>query len=191
MCPTTQTDKHTIIKNLIKAVGDDPERSGVIETPQRVVKSWKEIFSGYDQDPKDILAKRFTDVNDYDQMIVLDGIDFMSHCEHHMLPFYGKAKVAYLPSRTQGVVGISKLARLVNCFANRLQIQERMTQQIGQALIDHLDPIGVGVVIKGVHNCMRIRGVKSHNSNMTTSFLSGAFKEDPTVRHEFLSLGDI
>ncbi len=188
MCPDAQATKHSIVKNLIEAIGDDPERDGVLETPDRVVRSWKEIFSGYDQDPKEILAKRFQDVDNYDQMIVLDGIEFVSHCEHHLLTFSGTATVAYLPSSTQGVVGLSKLARLVHCFANRLQIQERMTQQIGKALVEELDPLGVGVIVRGSHNCMKIRGVKSHNSNMTTSFLSGVFKEDPSVRKEFLEL---
>ena len=188
MCPDAQIDRHTIVRELIRAIGDDPDRDGVLETPDRVVRSWKEIFSGYDQDPAMILSKRFQDVDNYDQMIVLDGIDFVSHCEHHLLPFYGTVTVAYLPSRAQGVVGLSKLARLVECFANRLQIQERMTQQIGKALQKELDPLGAGVIVNGTHNCMKIRGVRSHNSTMTTSFLSGAFKEDPIVRKEFLEL---
>ena len=189
MCPDAQASKHRIIKDLIEAIGDDPERDGVIETPKRVVKSWKEIFSGYDQNPKTILSKTFQDVDNYDQMIVLDGIDFLSHCEHHLLPFYGTATVAYLPSRTQGVVGISKLARLVHCFANRLQIQERLTQQIGKALIEHLQPLGVGVVIRATHNCMKIRGVKSQNSKMTTSFLSGEFRNSD-VKEELWNIAN-
>ena len=188
MCPDTQTDKHSLVRYLIRAMGDDPDRDGLLETPARVVKSWKEIFSGYDQDPEMILSKRFQDIDNYDQMIVLDDIDFVSHCEHHLLPFYGTATVAYLPSRTQGVVGISKLARLVHCFANRLQIQERLTQQIGKALERHVDPIGVGVVITATHNCMKVRGVRCHNSKMTTSFLSGKFIEDSDVRKEFLEI---
>ena len=189
MCPNAQITKHRIVRELIKAIGDDPDRDGVLETPQRVVKSWKEIFSGYDQDPKAILSKTFQDVDNYDQMIVLDGIDFLSHCEHHLLPFYGTATVAYLPSRTQGVVGISKLARLVHCFANRLQIQERLTQQIGKALIEHLEPLGVGVVIRATHNCMKIRGVKCQNSKMTTSFLSGEFRNSD-VKEELWNIAN-
>ncbi len=172
------------IQEIITAIGDDPTREGVIDTPSRVVKSWNDLFAGYKQSPAEILARDF-DGSGYDEMVVLRDIELYSTCEHHMLPFYGRAHVAYIPG--DRVVGLSKLARLVDCFARRMQIQEKLTREIAQAIEDHLKPKGVGVVIEAKHMCMIARGVGKQNSVMTTSALLGQFK-DGTVRSEFLTL---
>lgn len=172
------------VKKIIAAIGDDPEREGVLDTPSRVVKSWKELYSGYGQDYKEILSRDF-DGSGYDEMVILRDIELHSTCEHHMLPFYGKVHIAYIPK--QRVVGLSKLARLADCFSKRLQIQEKLTRQIAEAIQECLDPIGVGVVIEAKHFCMLSRGVGKQNSVMTTSALLGRFKESD-VRSEFFNL---
>ena len=172
------------VYEMIRLIGDDPEREGVEETPKRVVKSWETIYGGYRQRPEDVLTSRFNSEN-YDEMVVLKNIEFFSTCEHHMLPFFGKAHVAYHPNGS--VVGISKLARLVEVFSRRLQIQERLTTQIADSLMDIIEPIGCGVVIEAKHFCMISRGVNKQNSIMETSALRGVFKE-PDVKQEFLKL---
>ncbi len=173
-----------LIRDIIATIGDDPYREGLIDTPNRVVKSWGEIYRGYKMDPGEILKTTFSDEG-YDQMVILRDIEMFSTCEHHMLPFIGKAHVAYIPRNR--VVGLSKLARLVECFARRLQIQERLTLEIAHAIADHLSPKGVGVIIEAKHVCMLARGVNKQNSVMTTSHLLGVFRE-PEVRAEFMRL---
>ena len=171
------------ITTLLRFIGEDPTRDGLADTPARVVKAWREMTAGYDEDPAEILSRTFDETSD--EMIMLRGISFYSTCEHHMLPFYGEAQVGYLPGR---VVGISKLARLVNCFARRLQIQERMTRQIADAIETHLDAKGVGVVLRAHHLCMGCRGVKQEETEMITSSMLGKLRNDPSSRAEFLRL---
>ena len=173
-----------LIRQEIEFIGDKPEREGLIDTPKRVVKSWSELYCGYKQSPEEILSTTFTDCNNYDQMILLKDIDFYSTCEHHILPFFGKACVAYIPDKK--VVGISKLARLVDCFARRLQIQEVMTSEICNTITKVLRPKGVAVLVEAQHFCMVSRGVKKPNAKMVTSAMSGCFKTDPSTRNEFL-----
>ena len=172
------------VYEMIRLIGDNPGREGVAETPKRVVKSWETIYGGYRQKAEDVLTAQFNSEN-YDEMVVLKNIEFFSTCEHHMLPFLGKAHVAYIPNGS--IVGISKLARLVEVFARRLQIQERLTTQIADSLMDIIMPIGCGVVIEAKHFCMVSRGVNKQNSIMETSTLRGIFKE-PDVKQEFLKL---
>ena len=174
----------TAIYEMIRLIGDNPAREGVAQTPNRVVKSWETIYGGYRQKAEDVLTAQFNSEN-YEEMIVLKNIEFFSTCEHHMLPFFGKAHVAYIPNGS--VVGISKLARLVEVFARRLQIQERLTTQIADSLMDIIMPIGCGVVMEAKHFCMVSRGVNKQNSTMETSTLRGVFKE-PDVKQEFLKL---
>lgn len=171
--------------DILIAIGEDPEREGLKDTPKRVVKSWGELYAGYKQDPAEILSTVFED-GACDEMVILKGIEFSSMCEHHMLPFIGVAHVGYLPKGK--VVGLSKLARLVDCFAKRLQIQEKMTQQIAKAIQTHLNPKGVGVVIEAHHQCMSCRGVKKQGTTMVTSAMLGKFRARSEVRAEFLSL---
>ena len=173
------------ITRIIEAIGEKPDREGLLDTPRRVVKSWNEIFGGYQKDPKAVLGTTF-DAEEYSQMVVLRDIEMFSTCEHHMLPFFGKAHVAYIPKKR--VVGLSKLARLVECFSRRLQIQERLTKQIAEAIQEVLDPVGVGVVIEAKHFCMVARGVGKQNSVMTTSHLIGTIKDEVSCREEFLKL---
>jgi len=173
------------LRTILKTIGEDPDREGLLDTPDRVIRSWAEIFAGYHLSPEDILATTFEEVEGYDEMVLLKDIPFHSTCEHHMLPFTGKAHVAYLPSRK--VVGLSKLARLVDCYARRLQIQERLTRQVVQALMDYLQPRGAAVVIEAAHGCMVCRGVKKEGASMVTSSYEGAMR-DPQIRAEFLSL---
>lgn len=176
---------NTFVDSLTNFVGEDSKREGLLGTPTRLFNMYNEIFSGYHEDPRKILEKHFNQP-DYDEMVVLKNVDFHSVCEHHFLPFYGTASVAYIPKNK--VVGISKLARLVKCFAKRLQIQERMTVQIADVIMDVLNPQGVGVVIQGTHLCMVARGVKTANSVMRTSCLRGFMKDNPAARSEFLEL---
>lgn len=173
-----------LVKQMLDAIGENSSREGLLDTPKRVVKSWRELFAGYEQNPSSILERDF-DGAGYDEMIVLRDIELYSTCEHHMLPFYGKAHVAYIPGAR--VVGLSKLARLVECFARRLQIQEKLTREIAEAIHDCLAPKGVGVIIEAKHMCMVARGVGKQNSVMTTSALLGKFREHE-VRQEFLAL---
>lgn len=174
------------VRTLIQWAGDDPAREGLLETPARVTRSYRELFQGYESDPRAYLEKTFEEVGGYDQMVVLKDIRFVSFCEHHMLPVVGVAHVAYLP--TDRVVGISKLARVVRGFARRLQIQEKMTAEIAGAIQEVLRPHGVGVVIEAEHSCMTLRGVNAPGTTLTTSTLLGLFKNDPRTREEFLSL---
>ena len=174
------------VRTLIRWAGDDPAREGLHDTPARVVRSYEEFFAGYHNDPEQILSRTFSEVDGYDEMIVMTDIRFESHCEHHMAPIIGKAHVAYLPGRR--VVGISKLARLVDIYAKRLQIQERMTVQIADTLNNVLQPNGVAVVIEGAHQCMTTRGVHKPGAAMVTSRMLGAFRTDSTTRREFLAM---
>lgn len=174
------------VRTLIKWAGDNPDREGLLDTPARVARSYKELFAGYEVEPRAYLERTFEEVGGYDQMVVLKDIRFVSFCEHHMLPVVGVAHVAYLP--TDRVVGISKLARVVRGFARRLQIQEKMTAEIANAIHEVLRPHGVGVVIEAEHSCMTLRGVNAPGTTLTTSSLLGLFKDDPRTREEFLSL---
>ena len=174
------------VKTLIRWVGDDPEREGLRETPKRVIKSYKDFFSGYNLDPREILSKKFKEVDGYDEMIILKNIRLESHCEHHMVPFIGNAHVGYLPRKK--VVGLSKLARLVEVFAKRLQIQEKLTAQIANAIDEVLQPKGVGVIIEASHLCVSTRGIHKPESRMVTSRMLGSFRNDQATRKEFLDL---
>lgn len=174
------------VRVLLRWAGDDPDREGLIDTPKRVVKAYEEFFKGYDEDPREVLSRTFKEVEGYDEMVVLRDINFDSHCEHHMVPFTGKVHVAYIPKCK--VVGISKLARLVDIYTKRLQIQEKLTSQIAGALNDILQPKGVAVVVEATHMCMTMRGVRKHGTVMQTSKLLGLFRSDPRTRQEFFSL---
>ena len=182
----TKEEAEAAVKTLIQWAGDNPEREGLLDTPKRVAKAYKEFFAGYAIDPVNILSRTFKEVEGYDEMVVLRDIEFESHCEHHMVPFTGKAHIAYLPKNK--VVGVSKLARLVDAYAKRLQIQEKMTAQIANALNDILQPKGVAVVIEAVHQCMTSRGIHKRGSVMQTSQMLGRFREDARTRQEFFSL---
>ena len=183
-----RADVEAAFRTIIRWTGDDPERDGLIETPARVARSFEEFFVGYAQDPVEILQKTFEEIEGYDEMIVLRGIRFESHCEHHMAPIIGQAWVAYVPSGR--VVGISKLARVVEVYAKRLQIQEKMTAQIANTINDVLKPQGVGVIIKASHHCMTTRGVHKPDSDLVTSRMLGCFRDNPLTRQEFLSMID-
>ena len=174
------------VRTLIRWAGDDPDREGLVDTPDRVVRAYEEFFSGYAQDPTEILAKTFSEVDGYDEMIVMNDIRFESHCEHHMVPIIGKAHIGYLPDRR--VVGISKLARLVEVYARRLQIQEKMTVQIADTLQEVLQPKGVAVVVEAAHQCMTTRGVHKPGASLVTSRMLGAFRKDAATRREFLAI---
>tara|TARA_R110000787_G_scaffold62861_1_gene141926 strand:+ start:1672 stop:2289 length:618 start_codon:yes stop_codon:yes gene_type:complete len=181
--PKDQLEDYNLIKKIIKLIGDDSEREGVLDTPKRVIKSWKEIYGGYKEDPVKILKTQFN--QKYDQMVVLKDIEFYSTCEHHMLPFYGIAHIGYLPK--DKVVGLSKLARLVDCFSKRLQIQENLTEQIAGAIQTNLNPLGCGVIIQAEHFCMKCRGIKKQKPKMITCALRGNFFID-SVKSEFHKL---
>ena len=174
------------VRTILRWTGDNPERGGLIETPARVTRALEEFFVGYAQDPSAILEKSFDEIEGYDEMIVLRGVRFESHCEHHMAPILGRAWVAYVPSGR--VVGISKLARVVEIYAKRLQIQERLTAQIANTIDDVLTPRGVGVVIKASHHCMTTRGVHKPDSDLVTSRMLCCFRDNPELRQEFLSM---
>ena len=174
------------VRTILRWTGDNPERGGLIETPARVTRALEEFFVGYAQDPSAILEKSFDEIEGYDEMIVLRGVRFESHCEHHMAPILGRAWVAYVPSGR--VVGISKLARVVEIYAKRLQIQERLTAQIANTIDDVLTPRGVGVVIKASHHCMTTRGVHKPDTDLVTSRMLGCFRDNALTRQEFLSM---
>jgi GTP cyclohydrolase I len=174
------------VRTLIRWAGDDPGREGLLGTPERVVRAYREFFRGYDQEPNAILKRTFEETDGYDEMIVLKDMRFESHCEHHIAPIIGRAHIAYLPHHR--VVGISKLARLLDCYAKRLQIQEKMTAQIANTLQEVLQPRGVAVVIDASHQCMTTRGVHKPNTSMVTSRMLGAFRTDPSTRREFLAI---
>ena len=175
-------------RTIIRWTGDDPARDGLKETPARVAKAFQEWFVGYETDPEALLTKTFEEIEGYDEMIVLRAIPFESHCEHHMAPIIGKAWVGYIP--TGRVVGISKLARVVDAYAKRLQIQEKMTSQIANTLQKVLKPQGVAVVIKATHHCMSTRGVHKHGTDLVTSRMLGAFRNNPMTRQEFMAMVD-
>ena len=182
----SREEAEAAVRTLIRWAGDDPDREGLVGTPDRVVRSYEEFFRGYDEDPREMLQRTFEEVEGYDEMIVLTDIRFESHCEHHMVPIIGKVHIGYLPDRR--VVGISKLARLVEVYAKRLQIQEKMTAQIADALQAVLKPRGVAVVVEAAHQCMTTRGVHKSGVSMVTSRMVGAFRSDARTRREFLSI---
>ena len=174
------------IRTLIRWAGDDPEREGLLDTPKRVARAWKEYCHGYDEDPGMHLSRVFEEVGGYDEIVLLKDILFQSHCEHHMAPIIGKAAIAYLP--TDHVVGISKLARVLHGYARRLQVQERLTAQVADCIESHLKPRGVAVVIEASHACMTARGVRTPGVNMITSRVTGVFRKDDRSRQEVLAL---
>jgi GTP cyclohydrolase I len=174
------------IKTLIRWTGDDPDREGLIDTPRRVARAWKEYCQGYSEDPRIHLARTFQEVGGYNELVLLRDIPFQSHCEHHMAPIIGKASIAYMP--TDRVVGISKLARVLHGYARRLQVQERLTAEVAECIWDHLKPHGVAVVIEASHSCMTARGVRTPGVGMTTSRLLGCFLDDSRSRKEVLGL---
>ena len=182
----TRSEAEDAIRTLIRWAGDDPTREGLVDTPARVARAYEEFFAGYLEDPMQTLSRTFGEVDGYDEMVVMTDIRFESHCEHHMVPIIGKAHVAYLPDRR--VVGISKLARLVDIYAKRLQIQERMTAQIADTLNEVLQPKGVAVVIEAAHQCMTTRGVHKPGAAMVTSRMLGAFRSGGETRREFLAM---
>ncbi|CCE03281.1 GTP cyclohydrolase I FolE [Bradyrhizobium sp. STM 3809] len=182
----TQDDVEDAIRTILTWIGEDPTREGLSETPARVARAYKSYFAGYDQNPEDYLRKTFEETAGYDEMVLLRNIPFQSHCEHHMAPIIGRAWVGYVPRSR--VVGISKLARVVEAYAARLQIQERMTAEIANIINDVLQPQGVAVVIKAAHHCISSRGVKKHGVDLTTSRMLGCFRTDPMSRQEFLAM---
>ena len=183
--PTKEEAKEAV-KTLIKWAGDDPTREGLLETPNRVARSYQDFFSGYDEDPREILSKKFREVEGYDEMIVLKDIRLESHCEHHMVPFIGKAHVGYLPNNK--IVGLSKLARVVELFSKRLQIQEKLTAQIANTIDEILKPKGVGVIIEASHLCIATRGIRKETSRMVTSRMLGLFRDNSDTRREFMDI---
>ena len=182
----TRAEVEAAVRTIILWAGDDPNRDGLHETPARVTRAYEEYFKGYSEDPEAILQKTFEETDGYDNMVVLRGIRFESHCEHHMAPIIGRAWIAYIPSGR--VVGISKLARVVEIYAKRLQIQEKMTAQIANAIEHVLKPQGVAVVLKAEHHCMTTRGVMKPGTDLVTSHMTGAFRDNPITRQEFLSM---
>jgi GTP cyclohydrolase I len=182
----TQEEAEAAVRTLIRWAGDDPDREGLIDTPARVARSYRELFSGYETDPQEYMERTFAEVGGYDELVLLHDIPVISFCEHHMLPVVGKAHVGYLP--TDRVVGISKLARVVQGFARRLQIQEKLTAEIAAAIDHALAPKGVGVVIVAEHSCMTLRGVETPGARLTTSHLTGVIRDDMRTRTEFLRL---
>lgn len=179
-------EAHAAIRTLIRWTGDDPDREGLLDTPARVTRAWREYTKGYAEDPGAHLSRTFAEVGGYDEIVILRDIPFQSHCEHHMAPIIGKAHIAYLPRSR--VVGISKLARVLHGYARRLQVQERLTAEVADCIQQHLDPVGVAVVIEATHACMSARGVMTPGVIMTTSRMMGVFREDERSRAEVLRL---
>jgi GTP cyclohydrolase I len=182
----TREEAEEAVRTLLRWAGDDPRREGLLETPKRVVKAYQEWFRGYDEDPNAILGKRFEDVQGYDDMVMLTDIDVESHCEHHMAPIIGTACVAYLPDRA--VVGISKIAKVVEAFSKRLQTQETMTAQIADAIEEAMSPLGVAVFVDAKHQCMTTRGVHHPNVSTITTMFRGEFKANAELRQRFMNL---
>ncbi len=182
----SKDEAEAAVRTLLRWAGENPDREGLLDTPGRVIRSYSELFAGYDVDPRKYLERTFEEVGGYDELVVLRDIRFVSFCEHHMLPVTGKAHVGYLPDKR--VVGISKLARVVNGYARRLQIQEKMTAEIATAIQEVLQPKGVGVVIEAEHSCMTLRGVNAPSSSLSTSQMLGVVRDDPRTRDEFLRL---
>jgi len=185
----SKTAAEDAVRTLLRWAGEDPEREGLLETPRRVVAAYRDWFSGYGIDPRDYLRRTFEETAGYDEMVVLRDIEFESHCEHHMAPIIGRAHVGYLP--TDRVVGISKLARVVDVYARRFQVQEKMTAEIARCIDEELRPRGVGVVIEAVHECMTTRGVHKRGVSMITSNMLGTFRTDARTRSEFLTFIEI
>ena len=185
----TREQAEDAVRVLLSWAGDDPRREGLLDTPKRVVNAYSDWFSGYDDDPRAYLERTFEEVAGYDELIVLRDIEFESHCEHHMAPIIGKAHIGYLPNGK--VVGISKLARVVETYARRFQVQEKLTAQIADTILEVLQPRGVGVVIEGAHECMTTRGVHKRGVSMITSKMLGTFREDARTRAEFLRFIDV
>lgn len=186
---TSQEQAEEAVRTLLRWAGEDPRREGLLDTPKRVVKAYRDWFSGYAIEPADYLRRTFEEVEGYDELIVLRDISFESHCEHHMAPIIGRAHVGYLP--TDRVVGISKLARVVEAYARRFQVQEKLTAQIAHCIEDVLKPRGVGVVIEAAHQCMTTRGVHKRGVSMVTSQMLGSFRDDARTRAEFLAFVDL
>jgi GTP cyclohydrolase I len=191
MSPDDPLDDHELqglshVREILRLIGEDPDREGLLDTPKRVVKSWREHFSGYGQDPMEPLARTFTEIEGYDELVLLQDIEIHSHCEHHMVPFVGKAHVGYIPKGR--VVGLSKLVRVVDIFSKRLQVQEKLTAQIAGAIDKALQPHGVAVVLQCRHFCMCYRGVRQPGAVTTTSKLHGIFLSNPAARAEFFTL---
>ena len=182
----SQEEAEAAVRTLLAWAGDNPDREGLHDTPKRVVKAFREYFSGYEEDPAQALSRTFEDVAGYDDIVMLRDIDFTSHCEHHIAPFIGRAHVAYLPSKA--VVGISKLARVVEIYARRLQTQETMTAQIVTAITDALKPRGAAVLLEAVHTCMSIRGIGKRNVSTITTQFTGEFKSNPVLQARFMEL---
>jgi GTP cyclohydrolase I len=182
----TREEAMGAVRTLLRWAGDNPGREGLMDTPKRVVEAFGEWFGGYDVDPRALLARTFSETDGYDEIVALRGVRFSSHCEHHLAPIIGKVHIGYLPRRR--VVGISKLARVVEAFAKRLQIQERLTSQIADTIHEVLDPLGVAVVVEAQHHCMTTRGVHKPGVVMTTSRMLGSFRSNPDTRREFLSM---
>jgi len=185
----SKTAAEEAVRTLLRWAGEDPDREGLLETPRRVVSAYRDWFSGYGIDPRDYLRRTFQETAGYDEMVVLRDIEFESHCEHHMAPIIGRAHVGYLP--TDRVVGISKLARVVDVYARRFQVQEKMTAEIARCIDEELRPRGVGVVIEAVHECMTTRGVHKRGVSMITSNMLGTFRTDARTRSEFLTFIEI
>ena len=182
----SRSEAEEAVRTLIRWAGDDPQREGLLGTPGRVARAYEEFFAGYDEDPMALLQRTFEETEGYDEMVVLRDIRFESHCEHHMVPIIGRAHIAYLPRRR--VVGISKLARVLEVFSHRLQIQEKLTAQIANIINEVLQPKGVGVIIDASHQCMTTRGVHKPGMSMVTSHMLGTFRSDPRTRREFLAI---
>lgn len=182
----SRAEAEAAVRTLIRWAGDDPSREGLLETPKRVVKAYEELFSGYALRPEDALAKIFKDVEGYDDLVLVKDIPFHSHCEHHMVPFVGHAHIAYYPQ--DGVVGLSKLARVVDVFARRLQTQETMTAQICQAIEEALQPRGIAVMIEAEHMCMSMRGIQKQGASTTTCQFTGVFRDDPAEQVRFFTM---
>jgi GTP cyclohydrolase IA len=182
----SREEAEAAVRTLIAWAGDDPTREGLLDTPRRVTKAYREFFAGYDEDPKAILSKTFKEVGGYDDIVLVKDIPFSSHCEHHMVPFVGKAHIAYLPH--DGVVGISKLARLVEVFSKRLQVQEVLTNQIIDAINEHLNPRGAAVMLEAEHMCMSIRGVQAHGALTVTQRFTGVFAEEKSEQDRFFAM---
>jgi len=182
----TQEEAEAAVRTLLLWAGDDPDREGLLETPQRVAKAYREMFAGYDMDPHEVLDRTFEEVAGYDDIVLVKDITFHSHCEHHMVPIIGKAHVAYLPDHR--VLGLSKIARVVDIYAQRLQTQEAMTSQIASTINEALTPRGIAVMVEAEHMCMAMRGIRKQGSTTITTSFTGAFKDDPAEQVRFISM---